>query len=184
MTIATTLDDDILLHYLFLRSAFALEPAATAVPDLEPAPPPSDRPLTPGQRAEWSAAWERSWRELWDWRRRLDHCRSTGTLEGLFGRIGRPPLWPLELGDAFDRDAFAAWKDTLARTDRGRAVAGRPEGRHVEELVAAWRRGLHEIVVLPYRGEYSRPVDGYALILSRATYLSPTAFPAALRDFG
>lgn len=182
MTIATTVDDEFLLQYLFVRSTYGLE-TGTRIPEVDPAPPDSKRPLSRQQRADWKVGWDRNWRELWSWRHRLDGCRSMGTLDGLFARIGKPPLWPLQLGDYFDRDAFAAWKETLTGSDAGRAALGRPEGKHVEELAGAWRRGLHEIVVLPYLGEFSRSVEGFALEVSRTTYLSPTAFPAALRGF-
>ncbi len=182
MSITTTVDDEFLLQFLFLHSAYGLQPA-TKIPDLEPEPPQSTRPLSRQQRADWDAAWDQNWRDLWAWRHRLDGCRRAGTMQGLFTRIGKPPLWPMELGTYFERDAFTAWKTTLIDSDRSRAAQESPEGKYVEELAGAWRRGLHELVVLPYRGEFSRSVGGFALELSRTSYLSPTAFPAALRDF-
>lgn len=183
MKIATTVDDEFLLQYLFFRASYGLL-SSTPIPELEPDPPPSVRHLSRLQRAEWDAAWEQGWRDLWAWRSRRDTCRNTGTLQGLFTRIGKPPLWPMERGAYFDREAFASWKETLIDADRSRAARERPENRFVAELASAWRRGLHEIVVLPYRGEFYRSVGGFALELSRTSYLSPTSFPAALSEFG
>lgn len=182
MTIATTVDDEFLLQFLFLRSTCALTPA-TPVPELEPAPPASTLPIGPELRDAWNAEWDRQWKELWAWRHRLNRCRRDGTMDNLFSRIGKPPLWPMELGDYFDRAAFAAWKATVVDQDREQAQRERPEVKYVEELAAAWRRGLQEIVVLPYRGEFSRPVEGFALEVSRTSYLNPTSLRSALETF-
>lgn len=56
------------------------------------------------------------------------------------------------------------------------------EPRSLRELIAAWKRGIETVIVLPYEGYFAHRLSRRHLVVSAATRNSPEQYGRALRE--
>lgn len=171
-----------LMELLYVKHAWELSPWIQ-IPELEPAPPvgTSQRP------AHWDlAALELRWAEVWRanvyWNARSQGDYSDKTdLAQHFGITG-PVWWSREHGwDGLDQAAFSEWMATLDGLKTA-TVFDSPERRALPDAVAAWRHGLRQIFVMPYKPSGGAEWNGPEFMtVAAGTRRDPDAYPSALR---
>lgn len=171
---------------LFVRSAWSLEDGTVDLPDLDPRPNTgtSSRP-TSFDKAHWVSRWNHEWHRTWAWYQSQEtQNRSTKQAKvhnppplHADSSVDGPPFWIAEYGtDGVDMSAFREW-------DQKTLPEFPPPTDDIETnsaLVSAWNRGLTQIVVLPYKGDYSDFTNTGQLAISDFTRKSSLRFRTAL----
>jgi hypothetical protein len=185
-----------LLELLWVREAHALRVAGDDLPPLLVDTPAPAGALTEATRAEWERAWPRVWNAA---------AAHTGRDEAprLMERLhesapGSPerlqllqeltgPTWRDEFGDdVFTDDSYREWEHRGFERHRAsieQRLRDSPEHRDLDELKAAWGRGLTKIVTIPCRGEFHRRVSSTALPTTEAERLDSAAYRRVLNAF-
>lgn len=197
MVLSINNDDQGLLELLWVREARALRPTGDVPPLIESMPG-----FSPSQNALHGAEHEleQAWIELWS--AVLAHAgkqRDEALFEALqvapFGSRERlellnevfGPSWRDRFGGAVFDDQYERWVRSVGdETHREQRVPleQHPERRNLEAVVAAWKRGLSTVVVIPCVGDYTRTVGRHGLCVTRGTRLDPGRYTEALHTFG
>ncbi len=181
-----------IMELLWVREAYALQPAGDLPPQLVDTPP------TTGETDQ-RDVWEAAWPELWDavvrhssgiiYHSRFEALRSTA--DGSPERAElllqmRGPTWRDRFGDTPFDQSYRSWTERRfhERTARQpRSLAESPERRSLDALIPAWEAGLAKIITIPCRGEHTRVIGDSALLMTEATRADPERYAAALRTF-
>lgn len=166
-----------LLTLLFVRSVLGFD-AGIEIPELDGhllADPASVAPSTSGVQSQW----EREWKDSWLYIETQVRLASTG--EESILPLGGSPVSSL---DSWGLDAhdFDLWRSSL-RTGSAETsnLWGLNDGGR-GNVVEAWRQGFMAIVVLPYRGYFSRRPRPSLLEISTGSMRDPKRLSEALAE--
>lgn len=158
-----------LLDLLWLRHMAA----GNAEPSLPPAALPGEPVSSDDHRLVGS--WEKLWKES------LEHVRRVHELDPP-AVAGHPELWAApDIGaftDEFGLDAgegVLSWREVLEFENAEMTV--------VEDVRAAWRRGLRTVIELPLAAGYWRKLSAATLVVSAVTRRDGAGYSEALRSF-
>lgn len=178
----TSMNDTFLLELLFLRDTLDLD-AGHDLPHLTPAPPkrPSRRVTELGNQ------WDGQWATASEWmlgtpeRHELTHQAAETPTPELFAQV-LPPRWSAVNEEAFDRNAFYAWQDTVPTLeDFGANTQPTVDAR--PGLQEARGRGLRVLIVLPFDDAFAKEIGDRGLMVSWSTFTNPGALKQAVTNF-
>lgn len=198
MVITISDDAEALLELLWVRAAWRLQPTGPDIPPAAEGLP--DIPASSETLRRSKGHWERAWVDLWP--AALDHLatpRDPDALDVLRdARAGsaerlelltalRGPSWRDRFGSVPFDDAYREWRRVLVQesiASHARPLSENPERVCLDPLVAAWRRGLTTVILIPCVGSHTRTVGEHALLTTRAVRGRPDRYAEALRSFG
>jgi hypothetical protein len=115
--------------------------------------------------------WREHWSHVWAW---LDDTARDP--------LSTPPSLHSEEADSyFAGEQYRQWVDST--DELADILNDEPEQEALDTVIAAMKRGLRQVVVVPLRGTYSAQFGEHCLAVSASLRADADAYGAALSDF-